>query len=340
MAITIRDIAKKVGVSPSTVSRVMNGKGVISEETCQKINLAVEELHYYPNSLARNFANNSTYAIGLVINAQDEKAFSNAFFTRSVFAIEKVAQNNGYNLIITNDHEEGRIKSSIDKLVFEKRVDGIILPSAILNAKLIQKLQSQDFPFVVLGQPGIARKACCWVDVDNTQGAELAVQHLLEQGYRKIAFITDNRKAVFVQNRLNGYRNGLAAAGIPIEENDILECSKEDDDCLARISALLQSDVPPDAFVCCDNILAFYVMRAAGSLGLKIPEEIGVLSFDNFPIAEYTEPSLTVIDVDTFHLGELAAAILIRKIERDNSVCQQTLISTRLIKRQSTSHMK
>lgn len=338
MAITIKDVAKKAGVSPSTVSRVINGKGVISEETKNRINQVMEELHYFPNSLARNFANGSTYSIGLVIDARDENTFSNAFFNRSVFAIETVAQNNGYNLLIVNDREGTDATSSIEKLVFEKKVDGLILPPSMIKKKLIHKFLELDFPFVVLGEPKFFKMESSWVDVNNKQGSEIAVKHLVERGYKHIAYFYDKNDNIFEQKRLEGYKSGLEKAGYKINEKYIIESIGDKNKYYEEAINILKTSNPPDAFLCSNNIIAFYVLKAIKDRKLSVPNQIGIITFDNYPIAEYMDPPLSVVDIDTYALGEQVTTILLQKIEKSNSMNQQTLISTNLILRESTNN--
>jgi DNA-binding LacI/PurR family transcriptional regulator len=337
MGITIKDIAGKVGVSPATVSRVLNNKGSISAKTRQEIFKATREMNYHPNNIARNFAKRRTGMIGLVINAADSVSFSNAFFSRSVFAIERVLQANGYGLTITNDIEVPLTASPITRMVYEKHIDGLILPSGVVKQKLIQQLKAESFPFVVLGKPGVLRKDCSWVDVDNVYGASTAVSHLVQRGYRRIAFVANNLKTVFVQDRLEGFKAGLADQGIALPDDYILDCADQGANCTNLVSQLLGGNFSPDAFLCCDNILAFNTMKAVKSRGLSIPDDIGIVTFDSYPIAEYTDPALTVIDVDTFHLGEEAAEILLKKINGAAMVNQYTLLSTTLIPRNSSA---
>ena len=151
MTVTIKDIAKAVGVNPSTVSRVINGTASISEETKEKILQVMKELDYHPNSLARSLVNGSTFTIGLVIDAGNKDAFSNAFFIQSVIAIESVAQSKGYSVLITNHSLSD--SSNIKNLVQERKVDGIILPVQCMTGELIDLMTSSDFPFVVMGEP-------------------------------------------------------------------------------------------------------------------------------------------------------------------------------------------
>lgn len=335
MTVTIKDIAKKVGVSPSTVSRVANGSRAISEETRQRILDAMEEMQYHPNSLARNFANGSTNTIGLVIDAEEESTFSNAFFNRSVFAIEAVVQANGYNLLITNNREN-KNRTAVNSLILENKVDGIILPSSSVTSKLINLLIEEDFPFLVLGEPEIEKDRISWVDINNTAGSELAVKHLADMGYKKIAFLYENPGTVFAKNRLAGFLAGLKKEALPCLEEFIKTCKEEIGDLEAELDKMISGKIKPDAFICSNNMIAFQVLKFLKGRKIRVPEEIGVVTFDNYPFAEYMDPPLTAVDVDTYTLGEQAASNLLNKIKRTDSGNRQTVISTRLILRQSS----
>lgn len=335
MTVTIKDIAKKVGVSPSTVSRVANGSRAISEETRQKILDAMEEMQYHPNSLARNFANGSTNTIGLVIDAEEESTFSNAFFNRSVFAIEAVVQASGYNLLITNNREN-KNRTAVNSLILENKVDGIILPSSSVTSKLINLLIEEDFPFLVLGEPEIEKDRISWVDINNTAGSELAVKHLADMGFEKIAFLFENPNTVFAKNRLAGFLEGLKKESLPCMEEFIRTCNEDIGDLEAELDKMISGEIKPDAFICSNNVIAFQVLKFLKGRKIRVPEEIGVVTFDNYPFAEYMDPPLTAVDVDTYTLGEQAASNLLNKIKRTDSGNRQTVISTRLILRQSS----
>lgn len=339
MAATIKDIAKKVGVSPSTVSRVINGSAVISDETRKKIVSAMEELDYHPNSLARNLANGNAYAIGLVIDAQDENTFSNAFFNRSVYAIEKVAQDKGYNLLITNDRSMAGA-SAVEKLMLEKKVDGLILPTSSATAKLVKLLKNNNFPFVVLGEPISGGEDVSWVDINNAMGSEIAVKHLKQNGYKRAAILVENKSTVFARNRIEGYVRSVKECGLRYSEQDIADCGTEGEKTSRIIECMLAEKDRPDAFLCSNNIIAFQVLKALKSHGIGVPEEIGLVTFDNYPIAEYMDPPLTAVDVDTFSLGEQAASMLLNKIRRMDQGNQQIVISPGLIERDSSRRGK
>lgn len=331
MAATIHDVAKLAGVNSSTVSRVLNGKATVMEETREKIYAAMRELDYHPNSLARSLANGQSGAIGVVVDAEDAEAFSNVFFNRSLFAVEKVAQERGYHVILANGAKRAGGMGSIEKLMLERKVDGLILPPSTVKPSLLQKIQS--FPCVVLGQPEAAHNGLSWVDVNNAQGAEMAVSHLRSRGYRRIAYLGGEGRTGFSKRRVKGYEKTL-------ENQDALVYPTDGtvEDAQRAAAQALGRAIRPDAFLCNDNMSAFGLLKAARAEGLSIPAQIGVVTFDNYPLAEFTDPPLTPVDVDTALLGEQAARLLFQHIDH-HTPSQQVLLGTTLIERASSQRM-
>ncbi|MGN0322552.1 MAG: LacI family DNA-binding transcriptional regulator [Oliverpabstia sp.] len=336
MGATIKDIAKMVGVSTSTVSRVINGNTAISQQTRDKIQEAMKELNYHPNSRARNFANGITNTIALVIDAENETTFANSFFNRSVYAIERTAQSRGYNLLITNDRDEHG--TSVSTLVYEKKVDGLILPSSSVRQKLIDLLNQEQFPYVVYGGSEFALEPFSWVDVNNLEGSKKAVQHLWNQGYRKIAFAFDGNVTVFSSNRINGYRDAL----IECDKNTapiILNCGRNPENMFDNVTQAVR-DKKVDAILCSDNIIAYHILKKTREVGISVPEQFGIVTFDNYPLAEYMIPPLTVVDVDTYQLGKKSADILFGIISGEVTEKKIELIDTELIIRDSSKRKK
>ncbi len=331
MAATIHDVAKLAGVNSSTVSRVLNGKATVIEETREKIYAAMRELDYHPNSLARSLANGQSGAIGVVVDAEDAEAFSNVFFNRSLFAVEKVAQERGYHVILANGAKRAGGMGSIEKLMLERKVDGLILPPSTVKPSLLAKIRS--FPCVVLGQPEAAHHDLSWVDVNNAQGAEMAVAHLLSRGYRRIAYLGGEGRTGFSRRRVKGYEKRLEKQEALVYPTD----GTVEDAQRVALQALARPD-RPDAFLCNDNMSAFGLLKAARAQGLGVPAEIGVATFDNYPLAEFTDPPLTSVDVDTALLGEQAARLLFQHIDH-HTPSQQVLLGTTLIERASSHRM-
>lgn len=186
MAATIKDVARLAGVSPSTVSRVLNQKGVISDETKQKIASAMEQLKYVPNDIARSFANGSAHAISLVIDISDGTAYANNFFNNTVFGIETAAHQNDYNLIITNGAAAFGGISSVERLIAGKKVDGVVLPISLVTDELLRRIEDLSVPCVILGRSEEVGAEANWVDINNVQAGRRAVKLLLERGYKRL----------------------------------------------------------------------------------------------------------------------------------------------------------
>ena len=335
MPATIKDIAKKVGVNPSTVSRVINGTASISEETRQKIKDAMKELDYHPNSLARSLVNGSTFTIGLVIDAGNSDAFSNAFFIRSVSAIEAVTQQRGFNLLITSDFDKEN-HSAVKNLILEKKIDGIILPVSAATEELLDLLLCNHFPFIVLGEPDKVRDGIHWIDMDNKQGAEDAVNYLQQMGYKKTILLVENRITMFERKRIQGFQSAIALQNKDITEKLIVECGEEREQVGAALQNILEEYPDIDSIICTNNVVAYETLRFLKKQKRNIPKDIGIITFDNYPLAEYMDPPLTVVDIDTYKLGEEAANNLFSIIQNPEQVRKEVLLSTRIIEREST----
>ena len=325
MAVTIHDVARLAGVNSSTVSRVINGKATISPDTKERVYAAMRELDYHPNSLARSLASGLSGAIGVVVDARDAEAFSNVFFSRSLFAIEHAAQIRGYQVIIANGAQSRG--GTVENLMKEHKVDGLILPPTTVKPALMETIG--DFPYVVLGTPDTLRSETCWVDNNNEQGAEMAVQHLSKMGYCQIAYLGGYQKRGFTRRRVRGYKNANQGCEI------IFPTDGTSENAFAAALEALKKENHPDAFVCNDNLAAYGLLKACRELHLSVPQEIGIVAFDNYPLAEYMDPPLTIVDIDTAMLGEQSVQLLFRRIE--NKVGnQQIMLSTNLVVRASS----
>ena len=328
MAVTIHDVAKLAGVNSSTVSRVINGKATITPDTKERVFAAMRELDYHPNSLARSLASGLSGAIGVIVDARDAEAFSNWFFGRSLFAIEREAQSRGYQVIIANGAQSKG--GNIEALMKEHKVDGLILPPTTVKPSLMKMIG--DFPYVVLGTPDAMRRETSWVDNNNEQGAEMAVRHLQNMGYQNIAYLGGYEKRGFTKRRIRGYQQANTGKETVLTTDGTTENAHD-----AALAAL-KSAGHPDAFVCNDNLAAFGLLSACRELHIHVPQDVGIVAFDNYPLAEYTDPQLTIVDIDTAMLGEQTAQLLFRRIE-NKAGNQQIMLSTTLVKRASTERM-
>jgi len=336
LAVSIKDVAKAAGVSTATVSRVINNSPLISPGTREKTLKVIRELNYVPNILARGLSHQKAFTVALLVNIEDTKSFNNPFFYEVMHGIETVVYSKGLSLIIANLKPSAKKDDMLNWLVSGKRTQGVILPSSVINAQIIRELKEINFPFVIIGEPADCKEPVDWVDINNRQGGEQAVEHLIEQGYRKIAFICGSRKEVFNRQRLSGYKEAMERNELMLLPEYVKEGGSSKDDGLMMMKELLELPERPDAVICGDNILSIGAMKAIKMAGLEIPDEIGILSFDNFPVADLVEPSLTTVDIDVFELGVQAANILFKLIENPAARQQQSLISTCIRVREST----
>lgn len=332
----IKNVAKAAGVSVSTVSRIINNSPLISGETRDKVLKVMKDMNYVPNIMARGLSNQQAFTVALLVNIDDEKSFSNPFFYEMMHGIETVVYNRGLCLIIANLNISQNKDDMLNRLIYEKRTQGVILPSSIMNEQLAKELKKMNFPFVTIGEPEGIKEPIDWVDINNFQGSQQAVDHLLTKGYKDIAFIGGSQSELFNKKRLSGYKAALADSKITYRQEYIQEGNNTKNDGFEMMQRLLSLKHRPDAVICSDNILCMGAMKAIKEAQLLIPEDIGVLSFDNFPIAELLEPPLTTVDIDVFELGVQTANILFKLIDNPAARQQQSLISTCIVTREST----
>jgi DNA-binding LacI/PurR family transcriptional regulator len=335
MAVSIKEIAKAAGVSTATVSRVINNSPKLSQKTRDKVLKIMKEMNYVPNSLARGLSNQKALNVALLINIEEPSSFHNPFFYEVMHGIETAVYKRGLSLIIASSRGEDK-QEIVEWLMNEKRMQGIIIPSSLADGKLLNLLRKRKFPFVVIGKFEEGIKPVSWVDINNQQGGEQAVAHLIQNGYERIALICGGMDKVFNLDRLEGYKRALARHQMPMEPNWIVETDGSKNQAYSAMKALLQSDNCPDAVICGDNILSFGVMKAAQEMEVSIPKDLGLVSFDNYPLATLVEPSLTSIHIDVFQMGEMAANSLLALIDNPDASQQQMLISTAVEVRESS----
>ncbi len=340
MAVTISDVAKAAGVSTATVSRVINNSSSITLATREKTLAIMKELNYVPNSLARGLSNQKSLNVTLLINIADAKSFSNPFFYEVMHGIETVVYERGLSLTITSSKKTISTLDTLEQMVNGKKMQGLIIPSSLANKKIVSKFRKMNFPFVIIGELAGYSEPLNWVDINNKQGGEQAVEHLIKKGYRDIAFIGGRHEELFNRNRLSGYMEALKRNSLTINQDYIKECDNTKTGAYEKMSELLSLNDRPDAVICGDNIISFGAIKAINGVGLNIPKDLGVVTFDNYPLAELIEPSLTAVDIDVFELGVVAANTLLKMIDNPDVRQQQSLISTRIDERESTMKNK
>lgn len=333
MTVTIRDIAKEAKVSPSTVSRVVNDSPLISQETKEKVRAIMKELNFTPNSIGKQLAKQSSFNIGFLFSTQSKEVLLDTFFYDIIRGVQSVVFANDYDLTICDLNYLKSKQSFLERFVYSKKIDGVILHVSLVSPEVINSLEELGFPYVIVGQ---TEAETTWVDIDNSMGGELAVTHLLDKGYKKISFISGTQDESISNHRLEGYKRTLKNKHIKLNKDYIVVGEGTEEDGYNHMQELLALENPPDAVICINNYTAIGALRAIQEKSLSIPQDIGVLTFDNFPLAPYVNPPLTCIQVDTFELGHVASELLMKKVTSNFQENENKVLFPKLIPRKST----
>lgn len=335
MNVTIKEVAKMAGVSPSTVSRVISDSSRISDDTKKIVREAMESLGYHPNAIARSLVSKATKTIGIVMPQSTESAFLNPFFPQALSGVSAAAHEQEYCILLSTGNDEKEKLKSIESIVMGGRVDGVIIMYSAVDNKVLDALKKMNTPVVVIGKP-LKAKGTLFVDNDNVEASFKVTEKLIKNGHKKVALMSGSFKFVVSLDRLDGYMNALNKHNIPFKKQYIVELSeiiKESGYNMAK--GLLELEDRPTALVVTDDVMAFGAMEAIKEKGLKIPQDIEVMSFNNVPSAELTHPSLTSVDIDAFSLGYEASKLIINKIKGEVET-DRVIIPTKIIYRESS----
>lgn len=332
MKVTINDIARAANVAKSTVSKVLNDAPTISEATKAKVRAIMQEMNYEPSSLATQLARQKGYNIALIIDLSRTGDFLNASFYDIIGGVESVIGPRGYELTISNMQHIGR-ERFVSRFAIGRKADGLIMDNSILTPELARELNERNFPYIVIGEyPGVPANQC--VDIDNARGSVMLVEHLLAQGYQSPAFVGGESGEPLYETRLEGFRQSLDS----VRDEFIRPGYANEANGRRLTRELLKETERPDAIVCMSNLVAYGVLQELQEQGIAVPEEMGIATFDNIPLAPYTTPPLTCVDMDTFALGAAAGNMLMARLEESavEEVQAPSWVKPRLVARRST----
>jgi len=335
--ITSQDVAKRAGVSRTTVSFVLNDvkEANISEETRQRVLAAAQELQYVPDATAQALASGRTRTLGMVFRTHPHGVADLAHM-QILQGLMSVASQSGVRLLvdIVNENDPADTYISLSR---NKRIDGLILSDPRGDDRALYKLLQDDFPIVLLGRLPDVQVAS--VEFDNRGGARAAVDHLVSQGHRRIGFI--GYAPVYftgVSERLHGYHDALAAAGIPCDEQLVRFGDFNDTGAgFASATSLLALRDPPTAIFVSSDVLAFATLTAIHQHGLRIPDDIAVVGFDDNPLSRYAFPPLTSVYLPFEEMGRRAGELLLDLLLHSDEPKREILLDTQLIIRTSSS---
>ncbi|GAB2738872.1 LacI family DNA-binding transcriptional regulator [Streptomyces bullii] len=305
---TMADVARSAGVSVATVSHVLNGTRPVLPHTRQAVLDAVEELGYTPNSLARSLVTSRTRSIGLAVSA-----ISNPYFTEILQGVEACALEHGYSLLIADPHDDPVHERKVVQLLHERRVDGMIVAPSADPAELLAYLGRHDVPAVFLDRL-VETPRIDQVATENAGPTAELVTHLAGLGHRRIALVAGRPGLSTTGERITGYRNGLAAAGLAYDERLLVHGHSESAGAERATAALLSLDQPPTALVTANNAMTIGALRALRDGGLSVPEDIALCCFDDFAWADLFAPRLTAIAQPSRDIGATAVRVLLDRL--------------------------
>jgi len=332
---TQRQIAEEVGVSRTTVSLVLNNvPGVrISSGTRQRIVEVARRLNYYPDAAARTLVSGRTQTIGFVLCQSPDRIFADAFLPEVLRGVGDAVQESGFRVLV-HSVEDVIAPDAYVGLVREKQTDGIILSGPRSDDRQLARLRAEGFPIVLLGQ--LSGSDFPFVDVDNVGAAKQAVNHLLELGHRRIGMIT-NAPLTYTaaRDRLTGYRQVLEEAGVTYEQELVRYGDFREESGFHAMRQLLSLAEPPTAVFVASDLVAFGALVAIKEQGLRVPDDVSLVGFDDVRLAHYVDPPLTTVRLPAYGLGYQAATLLTQLIGTGSVGAQQILLQTELVVRES-----
>ncbi|SHF27174.1 LacI family DNA-binding transcriptional regulator [Caloramator proteoclasticus] len=332
--VTIKEVAEKAGVSPSTVSRVISDSPRISEETKAKVRKVMQELGYHPNAIARSLVCRTTNTIGIVMPRAAEDVFLNPFFPEALRGIAKSTHEEGYCILITTGNTDEEQLESLNAVVNGGRVDGIILMYSKIDDPILKAVKKMEIPFAMIGRPPKGEN-CDFVDNDNIDAAFNVTEHLIKMGHRRIGLINGSLNLVVSLDRFEGYKRALNKHNIELDESIIVSGEFVQEGGYEGMKKILQSPNPPTAIITTDDLMAFGAIKAAREMGVKIPKDVSIMSFNNIPLSEFATPALTSVEINAYTLGYEAAKIVIDKVKGRCKQKIKKVLKTQIIYRDS-----
>jgi LacI family transcriptional regulator len=311
---TIKDIARRVGVSTATVSRYINNSGYVSEQMRKKLEAAIQEADYVPNNVAISLKTQKTRIIGIVI-----PDLLNISLMDTVKAINDVAIGEGYQTIILNSEESIEKEKKILEVLISRRVDGILVAAANPNGENLLKIDRKKLPIVLVDRDMCNSDAKVVLDSvtnDNFNGAYQMVRYLISLGHRRIAVLASSREQPQQKDRLNGYLQALKESGIPLNPSYILRTDLDFESGYQNTLRLMSiHSNPPTAIFTFNNLTSLGAISALNDLQLQIPQDVSLCGFGEFKYHKILRPDLTVVNQRSYTVGKIAAEIMLRKIQ-------------------------
>lgn len=327
MPLTLEDIAQMSGVSRSTVSRVLNGEPNVNDLTRRKVQEVIERINFQPNLAARGLAVGRTRVLGLVIPNAVGTIFSDPYFPLLVQGVSNACNARDYSVMLWLAEPEYE-RRTISQILYSGLVDGFIIASMLTDDPLVERLVESNRPFTAVGRHP-TNESVNYVDVDNRSGAFQAVAYLLRTGRRRVATITGPQNMIAGQDRFQGYLDALRERGIATSLELVAEGDFSDQGGYLAMKRLLPQR--PEAVFIASDAMAFAAMRAIKEAGMRVPEDIAIVGFDDIPAAALSNPPLTTVRQPILRSGQVVAETLIDLIEHPDTQIRRVLLPTELV---------
>ncbi len=330
-AVTIGMVAAAAGVSPSTVSRVLNGTAVVNDFKKQAIDEAIARLGFVPNPAARGLAGGRTFSVGVVTQALDSP-----FYGAAMRGIEDALLPRGYSPLFVSGHWNAVAEARCIAVLQARRVDGIIVLTGRLTDAALQSY-AQTQPLVVTGRtlkaPGLYT-----LNFDNFEGARLATEHLLQLGHRRIAFIAGDADHPDANERLRGYREALKNAGLPFEQGLVVPGEYHELSGLLAVDRLMATQQRFTAIFAANDQMAVGAALACQRRSLRVPEDVSIVGFDDLPTSQFAIPPLTSVQQPAYELGRLSASAMLQLLAHAEPT--EVVPPPRLVARESSRRLQ
>lgn len=306
MQVTVKDIAKKAGVSHSTVSRALHSNPLISEETKVRIQQLALEMGYLPSAAARSLKTKHSHALGVIVSAIDDP-----FFSGILQGVEGIAQKRGYSVLMAASQRDHEREQAIVQDMRKRQVDGLIICSASFSTEQLRKLLDYGIPIVVVNNQA-AEEYRYSIYHDDVDGSQQVTQHLIKLGHKRIAYLGNSLSGRTTLDRLTGFRQEMESAGLDIPHEYVFEVAgSSPEDGFNALNHFLNLPNRPTALFCFNDMLAIGVLKGLHAAGIRVPEGFSVVGFDNIVFSAYTNPSLTTLDQPKRHIGAEAARLIL-----------------------------
>jgi LacI family transcriptional regulator len=328
----IRAVAALAKVSIATVSRTINGAPVVSDKLSKRVWNAIEQLNYFPNTQARSLVSGRSRILGIIV-----ENITNPFFPELIQSFEEIAVANGYEILVSSSNSDPAVLTNCVRRMIERKVEGVAVLTFGEEEPVLENLAYHDIP-IVLAEFHLDDPKASTILLDYATGIRTAIQHLVQLGHRKIAFLAGPHTIHSAVTRENNFRTAMQEAGLPIEKAWIIECNHTLKGGVAGFEKLQSLHSRPTAIMCSNDMTAIGVLRAAYLKGLKVPQNLSVIGLDDIDFAEFTLPPLTTIRLSRVDLARAAFEALRQQAENrpTGPVQREFLVSTELIVRGST----